>query len=190
VEFVDRFKGQRSRSHRLTSANAVKVVGETSSRVRHVDQKHVQNPHRRPQINITTTNQWIAGNARRFSNAFRVPVYHTDHAHCLEMNARLSRYGQNVPETGETAQCPISATPHHAARSVLVLPRRISCTLFPSFRYRQFSFTAQLASIFGCLARKESVESVVSRLAVSNRERKCADTISTVLVPWTGHLQC
>jgi len=111
VEFVDRFKGQRSRSHRLTSANAVKVVGETSSRVRHVDQKHVQNPHRRPQINITTTNQWIAGNARRFSNAFRVPVYHTDHAHCLEMNARLSGYGQNVPETGETAECPISATP-------------------------------------------------------------------------------
>ena len=25
---------------------------------------------------------------------------------------------------------------------------------------------------------------------VNNRERKCADTIDTVLVPWTGHLQC
>ena len=23
-----------------------------------------------------------------------------------------------------------------------------------------------------------------------NRERKCADTIGTVLVPWTGHFQC
>jgi len=23
-----------------------------------------------------------------------------------------------------------------------------------------------------------------------NRERKCADTIGTVLVPWAGHFQC
>jgi len=25
---------------------------------------------------------------------------------------------------------------------------------------------------------------------ISNRERKCADTIGTVLVPWAGHFQC
>ena len=24
----------------------------------------------------------------------------------------------------------------------------------------------------------------------ANRERKCADTIGTVLVPWAGHFQC
>jgi len=24
----------------------------------------------------------------------------------------------------------------------------------------------------------------------SNRERKCADTIGTVLVPWAGHFHC
>ena len=26
--------------------------------------------------------------------------------------------------------------------------------------------------------------------SVANRERKCADTIGTVLVPWAGHFQC
>jgi len=28
------------------------------------------------------------------------------------------------------------------------------------------------------------------KIAIPNRERKCADTIGTVLVPWAGHFQC
>ena len=28
------------------------------------------------------------------------------------------------------------------------------------------------------------------KLGEGHRERKCADTVGTVLVPWSGHLQC
>jgi len=31
---------------------------------------------------------------------------------------------------------------------------------------------------------------VVCMMSFAYRERKCADTIGTVLVPWAGHFQC
>jgi len=59
--------------------------------------------------------------------------------------------------------------------------------------------TFSLPSVYRCNATEDHKatpqQNIKSTLAdvqnyVRNRERKCADTTGTVLVPWAGHFQC
>jgi len=92
------------------------------------------------------------------------------------------------PENCDLAQRNFCATLTNLQISAIFAVTSNFCAI--SYAYVQFGLALLRPPIIFDRLSMPKIDRLTGKPTVVNRERKCADTTGTVLVPWAGHFQC